>query len=366
MSIIDHVGIPVLPGSVPGRAGRQPAAEAAQGTSVMNDRLLFLISPPRSGSTLAQRMIGSHSEIFTHPEPHLMTPLAHLGFYDNVDRAPYDHINSAEAMRLFVDGLPRKEEDYLDALRAYADTLYGRMLEPSHKRYFLDKTPAYALVLDFMAKVYPHARYVVLTRHPLAIFSSYANSFFDGDWHRAQEFNPIVERYVPAIARFLRERPCPLVHVRYEELVAEPEAHLERVFAFLGLENEPEAVQYGRRFSGKKGPGDPISVEKHDRPVTDSMHKWAAELRDDDRKLELARRMVERVSDEDLETWGWPRERVFEALEQAGGVAPPKPVLNAYTVQRKVMLALKKDIHERPHGKLIKKLRYYCDVLLRE
>lgn len=65
----------------------------------MKDRLLFLISAPRSGSTLLQRMLGSHSEVFTHPEPHLMTPLAYLGYYDRVDRAPYDHINGAEAMR---------------------------------------------------------------------------------------------------------------------------------------------------------------------------------------------------------------------------------------------------------------------------
>lgn len=332
----------------------------------VKERMLFVISPPRSGSTLLQRMIGSHSDVFTHPEPHLITPLAHLGYYRNVDKAPYDHINSAEAMRLFVDGLPRKEEDYLDALRAYADTLYGRMLEPTGKRYFLDKTPAYALVLDFLAKLYPAAKYVVLTRHPLAIFSSYANSFFDGDWKRAHEFNPIVERYVPAIASFLRERPAPLVHVRYEELVTEPEAHLERIFAFLGLPNEPEAVNYGERFTAKKGPGDPISVEKHSRPVTASMHKWAAELRQDAGKLELARQMIARLDDEDLETWGWSRSTIFDALEQAGGVAPPKPVLNAYTLQRKVMLALKKDIHQRPHGAVIKKLRYYCDVLLRE
>ncbi|MCC6875764.1 MAG: sulfotransferase [Sandaracinaceae bacterium] len=332
----------------------------------MRDRLLFLISPPRSGSTLLQRMIGSHSEIFTHPEPHLMTPLAHLGYYDTVDKAPYDHINSAEAVRLFVEGLPHKEADYLDALRAYADTLYGKMLEPSGKRYFLDKTPAYALVLPFLAKVYPEAKYVVLTRHPLAIFSSYANSFFDGDWKTAHEFNPIVERYVPAIARFLRERPVPICHVRYEELVASPEEHMERVFAFLGLPNEPEAVTYGERFRGKKGPGDPISVEKHDRPVTDSLHKWAAELASDRGKLALAERMMDALDPKDLETWGWPRERALDALREVGSVAPPRPVLNAYTLQRKIMLALKKDIHRRPHGKLIKKLRYYCDVLLRE
>lgn len=334
-------------------------------TSVQ-DRLLFVVSPPRSGSTLLQRMIGSHTQVFTHPEPHLITPLAYLGYHDTVDKAPFDHINSAEAIRLFVSGLPRGEDDYLDALRAYADTMYGRMLEPSGKRFFMDKTPAYALVLPFLTKLYPDAKYVVLTRHPLAIFSSFANSFFDGDWQRAHEFNPLVERYVPAIAKMLRERPVPLVHVQYETLVASPEAQMERVFAYMGVENEPEAVNYGDRFQGKKGPGDPITVSQHSRPVTDSLHKWAAELARDPAKKALAERMIEAVPDADLEQWGWPRATVFDALREAGSGEAPKPVVNAYTIQRKVMLALKKDIHQRPHGTLVKRIRYYCDVLLRE
>lgn len=332
----------------------------------MQDKLIFVISPPRSGSTLLQRMLGSHTEVFTHPEPHLVTPLAYLGYHDTVDKAPYDHINSAEAIRLFVDGLPNGEQDYLDALRCYADTMYGRMLATSERGRFLDKTPAYGLVLPFLTKLYPEAKYVVLTRHPLAVFSSYANSFFDGDWQTAREFNPIVERYVPAMARFLRERPVPLVHVRYEDLVGEPEKQLERLFAFLGLDHQPEAVEYGTRFDSKKGPGDPISVEKHDRPVTSSKEKWAAELRADEAKLALARDMIDRLADEDLQAWGNPKATIFDALETAGGTAPPRRVLNSYTLQRRVMLALKRDIHERPHGRVLKKLRYYCDVLLRE
>ena len=34
------------------------------------------------------------------------------------------------------------------------------------------------MVLPFLTRLYPRARYVVLTRHPLAVASSYANSFF--------------------------------------------------------------------------------------------------------------------------------------------------------------------------------------------
>ncbi|MGB5350001.1 MAG: sulfotransferase [Polyangiales bacterium] len=328
--------------------------------------LVFVISPPRAGSTLLQRMMGAHSEIFTHPEPHLITPIAHLGVYANVDKAPYDHINAAEAIKAFIQGLPGGEQDYLDALRAYTDTLYGRMLSTSGSSYFLDKTPANALVLPFLQRLYPDAKYVVLTRHPLAVFSSYANSFFDGDWRGAHAFNPILERYVPAIAAFLRERPVPLLHVAYEDLVTEPAAGLERIFAFLGIENDPDAVEYGKADPAKRGMGDPITVNREDRPVADKIDKWAAELANDADKRALAEQMTARIDPDDLDVWQWPVDALWAPIEMAGGAPAPKPARNSYTFQRRIMLALKKDIHSRPHGKLVKRVKYYCDVLLRD
>ena len=131
----------------------------------MESRLLFVIGAPRSGTTLLMRMLSSHSAIYSRAEPHLLTPLAHLGFYDSVDAAPFDHLQAAQATREFVAELPRGEQDYLDACRAYADILYGRMLAArgQGKPLFLDKTPANGLILPFIAKLYPQARFVVLT-----------------------------------------------------------------------------------------------------------------------------------------------------------------------------------------------------------
>jgi hypothetical protein len=334
----------------------------------MQDRLLFVISPPRAGSTLLQRVLGSHSEVFTHPEPHLITPLAYLGYHGRVRAAPYDHINAAEAIRLFVSHLPNGEADYLDALRAYAETMYGRLLAPSGKRYFLDKTPAYALELPFLTKLFPAARYVALTRHPLGVFSSYANSFFDGDWVAAHAYNPIVERYVPAIAALLRQRPVPVHQVAYEDVVAAPEATLAEIFAFLDLENQPEAVDYGDRFdAAKSGPGDPIGVQQHSRPVTGSEHKWASELAADADKRRLAEGMIAALSDEDLDAWGWPRERVFSPLEAHDGRPPKTRTQNRYTAQRRVLLGLRGLVRRQPAvGRALDRLRYYADVVLRD
>lgn len=337
----------------------------------MESKMLFVIGPPRSGTTLLMRMLSSHSAIYSRAEPHLLTPLAHLGYYDTVDAAPFDHLQAAQSMREFVADLPRGEQDYLDACRAYTDILYGRMLAArgGGKSLFLDKTPANALVLPFITKLYPQARYIVLTRHPAAIFSSYANSFFDGDYEAARRFNPIVNRYVPVMARFLRERQVPLTQVGYEQLVQEPEAEMRRVFDFLELAFEPEVIEYGRHAHDSKGLGDPITVNRQTRPVTESVEKWATELAQEPARLRIVHEMIATIDDRDLETWGFPRASFFEPVEKAarsGGLRIESASrLDRFRLQRKLLVLLRRNIHNNAFGRVVRRIRMICDVLLR-
>jgi hypothetical protein len=193
------------------------------GESLRVRQVLFVIGSPRSGSTLLARDPPIHSSTVAST---LLTPLAHLGYYAKVDKAPYDAVLAAEAAREFVADLPHGEQDYIDACRAYCDTLYLRMLSTKpEKRLFLDKTPAYALVLDFIARIYPSAKYVVLTRHPLAVFSSYAESFFNGDYAAAQAYNPILGATFRARRSCARRRCRSMRRVR--AMVADPARILE-------------------------------------------------------------------------------------------------------------------------------------------
>jgi len=335
----------------------------------MQERLIFLIGAPRSGTTLLARMMGAHSAIYQRSEPHLITPIAHLGFYGSVQKAPYDPVNAAQAIQELVADLPRGEEDYLDALRAYTDTLYSRLLATAPgKRFFLDKTPAYALVLPFLTKLYPKAHYVVLTRHPLAILSSWVESFFDGDYRVALDHNPLLARYVPALARMLREQPVPSVHVRYEELVRDPETHFRRVCDHLGIPFEAEAIAYGERGDAPKGLGDPTGVARHTRPVTSSVSKWAAEIAATPETLALVSKLVDELDPVDLETLGYPRAEIIEQLEAARGapVSVKREAPTRYALERKLLVALRRNIHHNRLGRVLKRLRFALDVVLRE
>jgi hypothetical protein len=338
----------------------------------VEDRLLFVIGSPRSGSTLLARMLGAHSRVHAPVETHLLTPLAHLGFYERVDSAPYDPVISQRGIREVVRALPGGEADYLAALRAYCNSIYESLLAGHSAQLLLEKTPAYALVLDFVARLYPRARYVVLTRHPMAIWSSYVQSFFDGDHEAAHAHNPLLERYVPAIGRFLRERPVPVCHVRYEELVQSPEIQLARICELAGIDFEPGMVRYGEQEGAASQPaarglGDPMTVARETRPTTASLARWARDLSGCPDKVAQCQRILDALSDSDLELWGYGRRAIQAELTAIDGRGPRSrgPRLSRHTVERRLLVLLRRNIHHNAFGRLVRKLREICDVLLR-
>ena len=333
---------------------------------LLGERLLFLIGAPRSGTTLLMRMLAGHPTIYARSEPHLLTPLAHLGYFHHVQQAPYDPFQSALAIRNLVADLPQGEVSYLRALRAYTHAIYGGLLHGRRERYFLDKTPAYALVLPFIRQLYPRAHYVVLTRHPFAIFASYARRFFDDDWQAAWRFNPLLERYLPAIAALLQKPPNSMVHVRYEDLVTDPVAHLGRVCARVGITPDPTLVNYQQTPFPTGGLGDPVTIHRHTRPTTAYLHSWTSAVAQHPDRQALLRQMIAWVSDEELTALGYPRDTLWDPLDHLGRTPQRKRLWNRYHLKRHLVLRVRKLLRRPSLQPGLKHLRFVLDVLTRD
>jgi hypothetical protein len=114
------------------------------------------------------------------------------------------------------------------------------------------------------------------------------------------------------------------------------------------------------------GLGDPITVAKETRPTTKSVAKWATEMADRPGALEQAHGILDRLADEDLETWGWPRATILAQLDAVAPSGRRKPrAWNRYAIERRLLVRLRKNIHQNAFGRLVKRIRFVTDVLLR-
>jgi Sulfotransferase family len=333
-------------------------------------RLLYVISPPRSGSSMLRLMLESHSRIRGSIEPCIMVPLRHAGYFGKPREADYDHVNASNALRQFVALLPGGEDDYVEACRAYAGELYRRKLEAGRDgaRYFLDKTPENTLEWEFVTRVFPDARYLVLTRHPLAVFHSSASSFFLGDYERAWREYDLLGTYLPKIAAFLREAPVDTRVVRYEDVVRDPEREMRAVLGWLGLDFEPAVVEFGTVAHEITRDADTARGARHGRPTGASLDAWVGALAADPAKAAVARRMIEALDAGDLETYGFPKAAVLAALPAAGAAPAParRPRWTTHRFKRHVYFAVRRVARRRGPRALLERVRFYCDVLLRE
>ena len=115
-------------------------------------KIVFLLSLPRSGSTLIQRILGSHPEVATRTEPWLLLPLLYMTKETGVF-SEYAHRHSSRAIRDFIGSIDNGSENFDHCVKEFAYSLYGKACDGGEE-YFLDKTPRYSIVADRLLEVF--------------------------------------------------------------------------------------------------------------------------------------------------------------------------------------------------------------------
>ena len=121
----------------------------------MTPQPLFLLSLPRSGSTLVQRVLATHPEVATAAEPWVALPQLYATLGRGV-YAEYGYGPSTRAIREFAEALPGRRDAYDEEVRAFLLRVYG--LAGGDATYFLDKTPRYHLVAGELLTLCPTPR----------------------------------------------------------------------------------------------------------------------------------------------------------------------------------------------------------------
>src|SRR5688500_4040200 len=131
--------------------------------------LVFLLSTPRSGSTLLGAMLANHARLYCPNEPWVL-----LNLYGLFDGKPGDGGSPNESLATVALRELLSEKQFYQAAQAFALSVYNQKLEQQRKHIFVDKTPRYYQGLDFLEQLFPEAKKVRLLRNPFDVAASYA------------------------------------------------------------------------------------------------------------------------------------------------------------------------------------------------
>jgi hypothetical protein len=246
----------------------------------LGENLIFVISQPRAGSTMLQKMLGACPDVHTVSEPWIALPLL-FALRETGVRADYNSVLARMGIEELLKGFPEGEEAYWEAARRFLNHLYRRALGVTGKRIFVDKTPRYYFVIPELRRVFPHARFVFLLRNPLAVFASVLKT-----WVRSENVEQLRDMRwdLAAAPSLLMEgiRSCgtDAIVVRYEELTSDPETVMRRLSSQLGLTFHPAMVEYGAASNGERWAfGDQGTVYREVRPQPRYADAWLSVLK---------------------------------------------------------------------------------------
>jgi hypothetical protein len=237
------------------------------------NNLIFLISQPRSGSTLLQVLLAGSSDIATSSEPwialHPVFAMRKHGL-----QSVYNAEIANSALADFLKQIGAGKDFFNKQVGTYLDSFYRKAIAKQDKIYFLDKTPRYYHIVDDLAQIFPAAKFIILFRNPLSVLHSIIKTWVKEDF--ASIVNFIEDLWIAPLnlIHFVKEHPEKSVRVKYEDLVSDPPSVLKDICRFIGIEFTNNMLAYGKRVDPSWNLGDKAVLHKEASPVPNSINRW--------------------------------------------------------------------------------------------
>jgi hypothetical protein len=251
---------------------------ATPGEGCQTGEPIFIIGLPRTGTTLAERILASHSEVFA------------AGELNNFAMRMMQQVRKKTGTQnLSRQALVKKsaELDSKDLGQAYLDST--RPLT-GHSPHFVDKMPLNFLYAGLIHMALPQARIIHMVRNPMdSCYAIYKRLFQDAyPWsYDLDEIAAYFLAYRRLMAHWDEAMPGVIYRLAYEDLVTDPENTARELLRFCSLPWQPQCL----RFDENKAATTTASASQVRQPVyTSSVQRWrdykqqlaplAAKLRD--------------------------------------------------------------------------------------
>lgn len=223
---------------------------------------IFIVGLPRSGSTLLEQILASHSMVDGTLELQNIPALAHrLGGR----RTIHEESKYPKTLHeLSVENAEKLGRAYIEETRIH------RRKAP----YFIDKMPNNFRHIGLIHRILPNAKIIDARRHPMACcFSGFKQLFAEGQefTYGLEEIGRYYRDYVELMDHWDHVLPGRILRVQYEDVVADLDAQVRRILNFCSLPFEEGCINF---YQTKRSVRTPSSEQVRKPIYTSGLEQW--------------------------------------------------------------------------------------------
>jgi len=215
-------------------------------------KIIFILGMPRSGTSLVEQIITSHSSVFGAGELPQLSRIVKTKLMIN------DNLSEETILNLV------KNEDFTSELR----TDYYNYLKRfnASEPFITDKAPLNFRWIGFIKILFPNSKIIHCSRNPKDNCLSIFKNFFEGGMdfsHNQKELGTYYNLYLDLMNFWNEKFPNAIYDVEYEKIIEDPENEIKNMIKFCNLDWEEDCLQ----FYNNKTPIKTLSTAQARRPI---------------------------------------------------------------------------------------------------
>lgn len=202
---------------------------------------ILLVGFPRSGTTLLDQILNSHSALTTLEEQYTLAGIAQR-FYGCEEKS--------SSLSMLTD------QEISDCRQKYWANVSAYLGEINSGVRVVDKLPLNIMYLDIFSRLFPDVKIIVALRDPRDVILSNYMQLYKLNPEMAINLNLVssARYYSKVMALYLIFRkflPDNIRQIRYEDLVCDPKGECTKLLEFIGAEWEEGLLRFHEKAKGR-------------------------------------------------------------------------------------------------------------------
>ena len=228
-------------------------SEKEKKTSSENkENIIFILGMPRSGTSLVEQIISSHSQVFGCGELPILSKIIKDNFFEkgSLSKSKFDQIFDEDYK---IDNL---KNDYLNFIKNFNQS----------NKFITDKAPLNFRWIGFIKLIFPNSKIIHCYRDPKNNCLSIYKNLFEGGLNFSYDQEDLVKyfkKYQNLMSFWKSKYKDSIYEIKYENLINNKEEEIKRLINFCNLDWQENCLS----FHNNKNPIKTMSTAQARKPI---------------------------------------------------------------------------------------------------